>query len=195
MVEEQIICNQDTMFELSEYILMLVPIVISAIIAFLVTSITIKASRVSNSHSEMCACLIDTIFINKEILSLLKAITKGEFYRQKVPRVEFNKEDNAHSRYWNEIGNLSKQSKIIRVKQLLFLPSNLFEKSEKVRKKLNEGNRLAETAYPEGKIFPDTTELQKVVKEAEAAYEDLINNARAYIGTEKLKPIITEESL
>lgn len=190
MVEEQVASNCGTICELLGYI---VSTVVGAVIAVWVTSKTTKANRVSNIHSEMCSCLIETIFISKEILSLLEAITKGVFYRQKVPQGKFK--ENAHSRYWKEIGNLSKQYKKIMAKQELILPSSLLEKVKKVTKKLNEGNHLARYACPSGKIFPDTPDLQKVVDDAKKTYQDLKKDARAYIGTDKLKRITMEEKL
>lgn len=177
---------------LQECFTVILPIVGSAIIVFWVTRRTIKASRVSNIHSEMCTCLTDTMFIAKEILYLLEEITKGHFYIQKIPRGEIDEKNNAYSRYWGKIDDFSEQSKILSNKQQLFLPKNLLAKADIVRKKLNEGKRLAESACPVGKIFPDTPELKKVVKEAKAAYQDLKKEACRYLGTEKLKPITKE---
>ena len=190
MAEEQVTCNYGTICELLKYI---VSTGVGAIMAVWIISKTTKANRVSNIHSEMCSCLIETIFISKEILSLLEAITKGAFYRQKVPQGEFK--DNAHSRYWKEIGNLSKEYRKIRAKQELIFPSSLLEKVKKVTKKLNEGNHLARYACPTDKIFPDTTKLQEVVDDAKKAYQDFKKDARAYLGTPKLKRITMEEGL
>jgi hypothetical protein len=154
---------------------------------------TVEEMRLSNIHVEMCACLVDTVRVVHESITLLDGIARKACYN-KIPEEEFI--ENAYTRYWREIGKLSDQYKSIQAKQKLIFPSNLYEEINGVIKKLNEARESARYAAPDqNHIYPDTSDLQQAVSNAATAYRNFVNLSRIYLGTDKIKPFAIESEL
>ncbi len=173
----------------------LVSIFITTAVAVYSIRRTATACRVTNVHSEMCSCLVDTAIIFTKVMVLLNDIARRVVYANKVTS---DISESAYERYWREIGSLSANYKEITAKQRLVVPEKLFQKIKAVVIRLNKAGEIARDARPnDNHVYPDTTELQKEVDEIKVAYHDFLNEARSYLGTQEMGPIgdIDEGSL
>jgi len=180
---------------MAETIVSLLGIVIIATVAIYTIRKTAKESRVSNIHAEMCACLVDTVSVLNEVFSLLNDITRHVVYNKIL---EDQIAETAYERYWRELGNLSKRFKEIYAKQQLVFPRKLYKTSQEIVQKVNDARKLARVAKPDkDAVYPDTSKLQQAIKTAFVAYRNFVNDSRAYLGTDKLEPIMmaTETTL
>ena len=167
--------------------LSLISILVVLLIAIFTIRKTAEENRVSNIHAELCACLVDTVSLIDDLLSLLDGIANHIVY-QTVPEEQIL--ETAYSRYWREIGPLSKRFKDIQAKQRLVFPKKLYDHIQDIVKKVNDARGLARHAAPnEDHIYPDTRELRKVVDEAASAYRNLLHESRKYLGTDRIAPI------
>lgn len=57
---------------------------------------------------------------------------------------------------------------------------------QKLIDKLNKSREESKYLMPENKIYPNTDELKKIIKEANNLYVKFVNRARAYIGVDNL---------
>jgi len=152
---------------------------------------TAEANRISNTHSEMLSCLIETAFVLHESISLLDDIGRHVIYSD-IPEEKII--ETAYDRYWKTIGALSKEFKKLQSKQKLVLPINIYLNIQKVIEKLNNARELAKYSKPdENNIYPDTTELNKAITEAFGEYRKLINLSRKYSGPNALTPLSAKE--
>lgn len=153
---------------------------------------TAEETRVSDVHKEMCMCLVNTIGILREVINLIEDVTHNVIY-QDYPEKQGGGEK-AYDRYWKRIGELSNQFVILLPKQRLFLPRVLYDEVSIIVEKLNECRNLIRHFDPENRVqFQSSTEL---LEEVGKNYREFIDQARAYIGTDKLCKIIdwdTEE--
>ena len=149
---------------------------------------TAEESRVSGVHKEMCMCLVSTIGILRIVINLIEDVTHNVIY-QEHPNGQLG--EKAYDRYWERIGGLSNQFENLLPKQRLFLPRVLYDKVSIIVRKLNECRNLIRHFDPENEEqFPCSTEL---IEEVGVNYREFIDQARAYIGTDKLYEIIDWE--
>jgi len=168
-------------------------IAVTAIVAIYTIRRIARESRISNIHSELVSCLVDTVYLIEQVLSLLDDIANHRIYRA-IPEEEIT--ETAFDRYWRKIGELSDRFREIQSKQRLILPRKLYEKVQEIVLKINEARKLARNAKPnENYLYPNTSELKTVVDIAISSYRELLHESRKYFGTDKLKPISLKSEL
>ncbi len=175
-------------------------IVITAIGIFTTTIIAIRTirksaieSRVSKIHTEMTSCIIETVFIINEVLTLLREIAGKVFY-ESIP--EGNPIGNAYNRFWGTIDDYSSKLKEIQAKQRIVFPRELYKECQKLIKKLNEARNISRDLKPDkNNIYPDTSQLIPIVNDTISLYTDFLNIGRKYSGADKLKPIVIKEDV
>lgn len=164
-------------------------ILLTAIVAIYSIRRTAREARISNIHSQLMSCLADTIYIIGKVLNLLNDIGYHKVYRS-IPDEKII--ETAYDRYWREIGELSQKFREIQTKQRLLFPKPLYDRVQEILKYINEGRKLARNAKPKDNyIYPDTSDLLKIVDTASKAYRDMINESRKYLGTDLFKPVST----
>ena len=85
---------------------------------------------------------------------------------------------------------MSKEFKKLQAKQRLLLPIPLYDKVQEILKYINEARKLALDAKPDEKyLYPNTTDLIKVVEKASETLKNMIDISRNYMGPDELKPI------
>lgn len=162
-------------------------IAVTASIAIYTIRKTAEESRVTNIHTELCACLVDTVSIVDDILTLLDDVANHVVY-QSIPEEKIT--ETAYARYWREISPLAERFKKIKVKQRLVFPRKLYEDVQVIVKKVNVARSLARQAAPnDDHTYPDTRELRSTVDEAISAYLNFLHESRKYLGTDRLEPI------
>ena len=161
----------------------LVAVGIPAIIAIVVIRKTARENRVSNVHNYMTDCIIDSIRVINRPLRLLEDISNKAFYEE-IPKRDFI--ETAYDRYWREIKSISEKFSIIQNRQKFLLPNELYTIMQKLIDKLNESREESKHLIPENKVYPNTDELKKIIKEANNLYVKFVNIARAYIGVDNL---------
>lgn len=159
----------------------------TAIVAVYIIRKTAEESRISNIHTELVGCLVDTVHLIEQVLALLNDIANHVVYRT-VPGEEVT--ETAYRRYWREIGELSKQFRVMQAKQRLVFPRKLYEYIQDIVARINEARNLGRHATPDkDHIYPDTRELRTVVDQAITTYRNFLHESRKYLGTDKLEPI------
>ena len=168
---------------IAQTLISLVAVGIPAIIAIVVIRKTARENRVSNVHNYMVDCIIDSGRNIKRPLKLLESISNKVFYGS-VPEGNFI--ETAYDRYWREIKSISEEFSTIQNRQKFLLPNRLYAIMQKLINKLNEAREESKHLMPEDKVYPDTTELKKIIKEANKLYVEFVNTARGYIGVDNL---------
>lgn len=127
----------------------------TAIVAVYTIRKTAEESRISNIHTELVGCLVDTVHLIEQVLSLLNDIANHVVYRT-VPGEEIT--ETAYRRYWREIGELSKQFRVMQAKQRLVFPRKLYEYIQDIVARINEARNLGRHATTDkDHIYPDTS--------------------------------------
>ena len=134
-------------------------------------------------HNYMTDCIIDSIRVINRPLRLLEDISNKAFYEE-IPKRDFI--ETAYDRYWREIKSISEKFSIIQNRQKFLLPNELYTIMQKLIDKLNESREESKHLIPENKVYPNTDELKKIIKEANNLYVKFVNIARAYIGVDNL---------
>ena len=75
----------------------LISILVVLLIAIFTIRKTAEENRVSNIHAELCSCLVDTVSLIDDLLSLLDGLANHIVY-QTVPEEQIL--ETAYSRYW-----------------------------------------------------------------------------------------------
>jgi len=168
-------------------------IAITAIVAIYTIRKTAEENRVSNIHAELCSCLVDTVSILHNVLTLLDAVAKKVVYHSVL---EGKIIETGYDRYWREISTLAEKFKAVQAKQRLVFPRKLYEDIQKIIKIINKARELVRQVAPDNNhIYPDTTNLQETVNEAISAYRNFLNESRKYLGTDKLKQFTVSDEL
>lgn len=149
---------------------------------------TAEENRISKIHEEMYLCLVEIVSIFNKTLSLLDDIANKVYY-QEVPESSLG--ETAYDRYWRDIGEFSRRFKLIQDRQRLCVPKTLCKDIQNIVKKLNSARAVARSVAPDGKrMYPDTSDLKKIVKETKKDLQNFISQAREYLGTNRMKPLL-----
>lgn len=171
----------------NESLVSMLGILLTTLVALISIRKTAEANLVSNIHLKMTSCLVDTIAILNEVISLLEDVDGHVVYYDTTKDKMI---ETAYVRYWREIGQLSKHFKEIQSMQKLVFPKKLYNYTQELIIKINAARDLAKSAEPNNNnIYPDTQELNKAINGAASSYRKFINNARFYLGTNVLLPI------
>ena len=163
-------------------------IIATTLIAIYSLRKTAEESRVSGVHSEMCDCLVSTIGILRIILNLVEDVTHNVVYKE-LPKGELG--EKAFDRYWRRIGELSDKFDELVPKQRLFLPSSLYENLGVIINNLNVARRYIRFSFPNNSDqSSDQDPLHSILEEAGKNYREFVNQARSYIGSDKLTQLI-----
>jgi len=166
-----------------QILISLVAIAIPAIVAIFAIRKTAKENRISSVHNYMVDCIIDSIRNIKRPLKLLESISNKVFY-ESVPEGNFI--ETAYDRYWREIKPISEEFSIIQNKQKFLLPKKLYRIMQKLIDRLNKAREESKHLVPKNKVYPDTEDLKKIIKEANKLYVEFVNTARGFIGIDNL---------
>lgn len=172
----------------NESLVSMAGILMTTLMALISIRKTAEANRVSNIHMKMTSCLVDTVAILGELISLLDDIDRHVIYENVSGSSVI---ETAYIRYWKKIGPFSKRFKEIQAMQKLVFPKKLYDGIQELIKEMNEARNFAKYAEPNNNnIYPDTNELRNAVNKASLSYRKFVNDARLYLGTNTLAPIV-----
>ena len=174
----------DLVLALAPSLVSVVAIIVTSVVAIRNIRKTAEESRVTEVHKEMAKCLADTIEIIDRVLYLLNGVANSVTYHDIQKDLDI---ETAHDRYWKEIGELSIKFKSIFARQRLFFHQDLYKKMQEIISQLNKARELARE--------PDNEELRQLIKKISSSYNLFINEARSYLGTDRLDRLAENISL
>ncbi|MBA7647376.1 MAG: hypothetical protein GH143_08420 [Calditrichaeota bacterium] len=167
--------------------------IVGAVIVLFSVRLTARESRVSTIHEKMSACLIQTFDNIWEMMHLLDHVANRVYYRT-VDTGEFK--ETAYDRYWRELDRLTEENRNLFSQQILYFPKDLVEVLKEINRLLNDARYEVKKVKPNDKhTYPNTSNVKSVIDKARPLLKSFREQARAYIGSDKLEPITPLEEL
>jgi len=166
-------------------------ILVMTLVSIVAIRKTAESNRISTIHNEMLHCIIDSIESIRKVRLLLIHISRKVVY-SKLP--ENKVIETAYDRYWREIKDISEEFNLQQSKQKFVLPKDLYAKMQDLIDKINEAKSKVKYLEPDkNHFYPNTEDLETIVKEINSLYVDFVHEARVYIGVDALKPFSIEK--
>ncbi len=154
---------------------------------------TAKETRISTTHEKMSSCLVQTLDIIWETMHLLDDVANRVNYHA-LDTEKFK--ETAYDRYWKNLDRLTEDNRALVSQQILYFPKQLVHTLKEINQLLNELRYEAKKVKPNGNhTYPDTSDIKSVIERARPLLRDFREQARAYIGSEDIKPITALEEL
>ena len=176
--------------EILENIIAIVSIIATMVVAIYSIKKASDDNKVKYVFDYMVSTLIEQFQAFNEILNLLFRVA-NKVYISNLPENEIL--ESAYTRYWRQIGDISKRVELIRSKKELFFPDDITISINKVILSLNEASKLAKAAKPN--VEGTHTLLLKKYEEAVFNYNQALTCARQYLGPSKIARLSFEDTL
>lgn len=171
-----------------ETLISLLGIIATTVVAIVTIRKTGEENRLSDIHSEMRECLVESIRHLTCALNLLDDVANKVTYSM-FPGDRIV--ETAYARFWREINDISGKMAELLPRNRLLLPRELLDDLNVLVDQLNEARGLAKYVEPNDlHVYPDTTALRQAVDQTGASYRHFINRCRQYIGSDRLAPLV-----